>query len=147
MWRFGNIVTMVLAATVGGAVAGGGYTAVGTLIEGANSPDGMAPELAVVFGLISAVIGAVVGLVASVAAALVLVLLRHSSDARSRIWIATAAALVTGCAALTWLLHEIGSLKHGLVLIGVWGLLIVVLASLGLSIAERAQRARVRNSG
>lgn len=142
MWRLGNIFVMVLGAVAGGAVAAGGYISVGTLIVGANSADGMSPELAVVFGLIAAAVGAVIGLVASLAAAAILLVSRRSAHARKRVSLATIVAVLSGCAALAWLLQQLGSLVDNLVIIGVCALVIAILASTGLSLYERSQRRR-----
>lgn len=142
MWRLGNIFVMVLGAVAGGAVAAGGYISVGTLIVGANSADGMSPELAVVFGLIAAAVGAVIGLVASLAAAAILLVSRRSAHARKRVSLATTVAVLSGSAALAWLLQQLDALIHNFVIIGVCALIIAILASTGLSLYERSQRRR-----
>ncbi|MCW4457200.1 hypothetical protein [Microbacterium sp. MPKO10] len=146
MWRPLRIVTMVLGAMIGGAVAAGLYVLVGTLIESMMLHAELVPDIAIIYGLIGSAAGAIIGLVAGVAAALVVGPLRHSPRSRARIGWATVAAAVAGTAVLAWMFGAMSSIEHNVALIGAGALLVIVLASIGLTLCERRQRARVTRS-
>ncbi|QPZ38660.1 hypothetical protein [Paramicrobacterium chengjingii] len=143
MWRPVRIVTMTLGAIIGGAVAAGLYVLVGTLIESAMLHAELVPDIAVIYGLIGAVAGAIIGLVCGVAAAAVVVSLRRSRRSRARIWWATLASVVAGTSVLAWMFGALSSIEHNLALIGAGAILITLLASIGLTLCERRQRARI----
>ncbi len=137
---------MVLGATIGGAVAAGLYVLVGTLIESALLHSELVLGIAVIYGVIGSVAGAVIGLVSGVAAAVVVASLRRSSRSRARIWWATLAAVVAGSSVLAWMFAALSSIEHNLALIGAGTILITLLASIGLTLCERRQRARIAQS-
>ncbi|WP_437583670.1 hypothetical protein ACSAGD_00125 [Paramicrobacterium sp. CJ85] len=142
MWRPGSIITLIIGAVVGGALAAGGYVFVGALIESMWFSGGRYMDLAAVYGLIAAAAGAAIGLTSAIGASFTLVAQRHSSNARRRVAWATVVAVVCGVVVLAVTFGFMGTLPQNLIVLGVEALLIAVLAWVGISASERHQRAR-----